>query len=126
MSLKVNIKQKNCDIYIVAPCGDIDTESYNELDKAIQPVVSGASNAIMIDMQGVNYISSMGLSVIFEAKKAMEAKKGFFLIINPQPQIKKVFEVIEAAPTLDIFPSIKKAEEYLVKAQIGKTRSDKK
>lgn len=117
MGLGVEVKEKNPGIFTVSPVGEIDSETYGEFDKVISPIVDKADKVIMLDMQSVTYISSMGISVIFKTKKAMEIKGGTLLIINLQPQVKKVFEIIEAIPTLDIFANVEEADAYLIEMQ---------
>ena len=54
----------------------------------------------------------MGVGVIFKIKKILKQNSGTLLMINPQPQIKKVFEIIKVLPD-EIFSSIEEADEYL-------------
>jgi anti-anti-sigma factor len=66
----------------------------------------------MFDMTKLNYISSMGLQVLFKARKAIEAHKGSVIMANLQPQITKVFEIVKALPPETIFQSIEEADDY--------------
>jgi anti-anti-sigma factor len=48
---------------------------------------------LTLDFNGVNYISSMGLRVLLQAKKAMKAEGGKLSIINMQDSVREIFEM---------------------------------
>ena len=56
---------------------------------------------------------SAGIRSIFKARKALTARNGKLLVVNPQPQIQKVFDVVKAVPMSDIFTSVAEADAYL-------------
>jgi anti-anti-sigma regulatory factor len=59
----------------------------------------------------------MGVSAILKAKKTIETEGGSFLMTNLQPQIKRVFEIINALPSVSIFESPEEADRYLAEMQ---------
>ena len=112
MELYVDIKEKEPKVFTVSLLGPLDTNTHHVLEEKIKPFLDEAPRVIILNMEGVNYISSMGVGVIFKIKKVLKQNKGTLLIINPQPQIKKVFEIIKVLPD-EIFSSIEEADEYL-------------
>jgi anti-anti-sigma factor len=68
-------------------------------------------------MNGVTYISSAGVRVILKAKKRLAQNAGSFFMLNLQPQIKKVFEIINALPSLNVFQNIEELDNYLTEMQ---------
>ncbi|MBN2119728.1 MAG: STAS domain-containing protein [Candidatus Omnitrophica bacterium] len=112
MPLKVTLTKKEEGVFTVAPVGSIDTETYTILEEQLKPILVKTTKAIMFDMQGVTYISSMGLSVIFKTKMALAEYEGTLAIINLQPQIKKVFEAVQVLPD-NYFSTMEAAEKYL-------------
>jgi anti-sigma B factor antagonist len=112
MVLKVTITLKETGVFVVKPAGEIDSGTYAELEKAIKPLLIPTTKAIIFDMGSVTFISSMGLSVIFKTKEALEKNRGTVVITNPQPQIKKVFEMVKVIPEY-LFASMEEADLYL-------------
>jgi anti-sigma B factor antagonist len=112
MGLSVKVTKKEKGVFVIAPEGSIDTETYLDLEKKYKEVIQSSATGIIFDMEKVTYISSMGLSTIFKARKEIEAVKGTLVITNLQPQIKRVFDVIKAIPDW-IFESMKEADDYL-------------
>ena len=94
----------------------LDTHSYPQLDGELAPMLDGGDPPVMslvLDLAGLNYISSAGIRSIFKARKALTARNGKLLVVNPQPQIQKVFDVVKAVPMSDIFTSVAEADAYL-------------
>ncbi len=118
MALNVTSEEKQPGIFTVLPFGRLDSETYWVLEKRIDFMLNeGRSSVVTLDMKGVDYISSMGIRVILKARKGLAQRNGNLLIVNLQPQIKKVFEIINALPTLQIFASIEELDAYLTEMQ---------
>jgi anti-anti-sigma factor len=117
MPLSVTVTKRGEGVFVVSPVGSIDTSTYTELEEKVNPVLTPSTKAVVIDMKGVNYISSMGISVIFKIKKALEKTGGSFSMASLQPQIKKVFEIIKAVPLVNVFSSVDELDAYLNEIQ---------
>ena len=112
MSLKISVTQKKPGIIVVTPEGSIDTETYASLEKEIDAVLESVPKTIVFDMEKVDYISSMGLGLLFRIKAALEEKGSSLVMVHLPPQIGKVFDVVKFIPT-NIFTNMKKADDYL-------------
>ena len=113
MALKVNVEKRKEDIYVVKANGHIDTDTYLQFEEKIKPMLNASTKALILDMTDVSYISSAGLTVIFNAKKVIEENKGNFIVTNLQPQIKKVFDIVRALPKESVFVSMEEVDSYL-------------
>lgn len=119
MPLKIKIERKKQDIFVLSLAGVIDSETYMDLETAIGPLLGSSVKAIMLDMGGVTYISSMGLRTIFKTRDVLEKAGGALMMVNLCPQVEKVFSVLKVIPDLDIFESMEEADDYLIKIQKG-------
>lgn len=113
MSLKVQIQPAANGSQRVAIAGRLDTHTYQELDRQLAPVLETMHKSLVLDLAGLEYISSAGVRSIFKARKALAARGGKVLVVNPQPQIQKVFDVVKAVPMSEIFSSVAEADAYL-------------
>ena len=113
MSLNVVVTSKKTGVYIVKPEGRLDTETYLVLDEKITSLLESATRVLILDLSELDYISSAGVRVVFKAKKSLNASGGEFIMTNLKPQIRKVFEIINALPTMSIFKNIDEADAYL-------------
>jgi len=118
MSLRIHIGERIRDRQVVAVEGRLDSISYHELDRQITPVIEDAEvNTLVFDLDKLDYISSAGIRSVFRARKALAARGGRVLIVNPQAQVEKVFDIVKAVPVKEIFRSTEELDHYLDRIQ---------
>lgn len=99
--------------------GRLDALSFGqfdrEADKALQHMQTGST--LVLDLSALEYISSAGLRSIAKARKAMHARDGHTLLLNPQVQVRKVFDIVKAVPVREIFQNVQELDDYLDRIQ---------
>ncbi|MET0719176.1 MAG: STAS domain-containing protein [Pseudoxanthomonas sp.] len=118
MSLEVEIYPPvNGNQYVVL-CGRLDTHTYEQLDDALEPLLAAATPTMVLvmDLARLDYISSAGIRSILQARKLL-APRGKVLAVNPQAQIRKVLDMVQALPLGEIFASTAEADAYIDKLQ---------
>lgn len=113
MDLSIHIEPPIDSNQRVALGGRLDTNSHAELDRQLSPILESTVRSLVLDLAHLDYISSAGIRSILRARKALAARHGKLLVVNPQPQIQKVFDVVKAVPLSEIFTSIAEADAYL-------------
>ena len=83
------------------------------LERQIDQILARDPEVVVFDMKRLKYISSMGLRVILKTNKAVKGAGGMVHLMHLQPQIRKVFEIIQALPSLNVFASIQEMDQYL-------------
>jgi anti-sigma B factor antagonist len=117
MALRVMSDEKTVGVYVVSPVGSLDTNTYSTLQQEVESLLQESPQVIIFDLKELNYINSSGVSVILMARKVMKSNEGEVLLVNMQPQIEKVFEIIKALPDQRIFRDIEELDRYLDKMQ---------
>ncbi len=113
MALKVKTTQKRPGIAVISPIGSIDANTYGILEEKVDEILKQPPDVIIFDMEFAEYISSTGIRVLLKTKKALQKTSGKMVFMNLQPQIKKVFEILKALPTLKVFASVEELDNYL-------------
>lgn len=114
MPLEISSREKEQGVLVVSPVGSIDSNTYKILQSHLDSILSeSCPEVIVFDMDGVNFISSMGIRVILKTRKWLKQKGGKVLMANLRPQIKVVFDIIRALPPERIFASIEELDDYL-------------
>ena len=113
MPLKVKSTSRGPGVVVVSPIGSIDAQTYSVLDEKMDEILKQQPDIIIFDMEFADYISSTGIRVLLKTKKALKEIKGRMVFMNLQPQIKKVFDILKAIPTLKVFASIEELDNYL-------------
>jgi anti-anti-sigma factor len=117
MSLEIVITPEANNGKRISIAGRLDSNTAPELQQSIDNEINDSVNATIIDFKGLDFLSSAGLRVIFKAKKMMDGNGGNFLMVNLQPQIKKVFEIIKALDGMNVFKDQAEMDEYLTAMQ---------
>lgn len=97
MTIEVN---RNAEEVVIGVVGRLDTTTAPTLEKSINEEVLNAKNLIL-DMKGLDYISSAGLRVLLSAQKKMQ-QIGSMKVINVCEQVMEVFEMTGFADILTI------------------------
>ena len=119
MTLKVASSEKSQGVFIISPEGSLDTDTYPILEEKVDLILDTSPDMLIFDLEKLDYISSMGVRVIAKAKKSLKKNEGKVVLINLQPQIRKVFEIIKALPSEQIFESVEELDRYLDTMQKG-------
>ena len=114
MSLQIEIYPPVNGNQYVLLSGRLDSASYEQLDDALEPLLHAAKPAMVLvmDLAHLDYISSAGIRCILKARKAL-APTGKVLAVNPQAQIRKVLDMVQALPLGDIFATTAEADAYI-------------
>ena len=97
--MTIEIK-KNAEATIIEIVGRLDTTTAPALDKTINEDIGETKNLIL-DVKGLEYISSAGLRVLLSAQKKM-LKNGTMTVKNVCAAIMEVFEITGFADILTI------------------------
>ncbi len=80
--------------------GRLDTVTAPEFDSVVRASLEGV-DALTIDMEKLEYVSSAGLRVLLSAQKLMNAK-GSMKLVNVNETVNEVFEITGFARILKI------------------------
>jgi anti-anti-sigma factor len=117
MSLKIKSVERRVGVFLVSPVGRIDSETAPQFEKQVDFLLDASPTEIVFDMKGVDYLSSAGVRVFFKAHKGLRPREGRLGMLNIQPTVKKVLEIINALPQESIFLNIEELDAYLDKMQ---------
>ncbi|NII52945.1 STAS domain-containing protein [Luteibacter sp. SG786] len=95
--------------------GRLDAATYAAFDEALRDVTPLLDNGgtLVIDLSALEYISSAGLRSLAQLRKQVHDRDGRTLLVNPQPQVKKVFDIVKAVPVAEVFASVGELDQYL-------------
>ncbi|HUL81263.1 MAG TPA: STAS domain-containing protein [Gammaproteobacteria bacterium] len=111
MSLKITLVRSKPPILALA--GRLDTNTAPELDKELDRVLAGGRiERLVFDVAALDYLSSAGIRCFIRARKAIEPGGGKVAVVNPQPAVRKVLDIVKALPG-GIFTSTAELDAYL-------------
>ena len=101
----------------ISLAGSLDTDPAAQLQDKIDHEIDSTVHMVIMDLKRLEFLSSAGLRVIFKTKKYMDSHEGKFMLLNLQPQVRKVFDIIKALDGMNVFKSQEEMDEYLTAMQ---------
>ena len=99
------------DVLVATAAGRIDFAGAQVLEGALAPALApdGPVRGSVIDLAGVDYISSVGLRVLMVAAKTMRARKAVIAVASLQPVVAEIFEISRFHHVVDVRGSVRDA-----------------
>jgi stage II sporulation protein AA (anti-sigma F factor antagonist) len=109
----------NQEIVIVQLSGYIDQTNCDELDNLISELKDSGAYKIILDLNGIVYLSSAGWGIIVGEVKGIREKGGDIVIANMSPEVYEVFQMLEFYHILSEFPNVEEATENFLSGARG-------
>ncbi len=106
----MNIQTKQTDkTTVVAAFGKIDAMTAPSFETSITGLIDDGQLCLVLDLGGVEYISSAGLRVILASAKSLKNKGGNLLLANAGGPVKEVLDISGFGSVFSIYDSVEAA-----------------
>jgi len=113
MSLKIALDEQS-PLLTITLSGRLDSNTAPELDEVLNGILTNTTIArLTFDLGQLVYLSSAGVRCFVRARKAIEPRGGNVVIVNPQPAVRKVLDIVKAIPPGGVFESVAELDAYL-------------
>ena len=92
------------DIVLIKIKGYIDTSTSSEVSTKLNKIINEGMCQLIIDMGGVNYVSSAGWGVFVGEIRTIRENSGDLKIVQMTPDVCEVFEMLEFNRILESVP----------------------
>jgi anti-anti-sigma factor len=97
------LPDRDGDTYTLAASGELDAATSAQLEAEITVALSDASvDTLRIDLSGIGFLDSSGLSVIISAHHRMRERGGQLVLRNPSEIVQRLFEITQLTGELKI------------------------
>jgi len=103
------VSEMNGGIAVMHVQGFIDTTTSPELEKSLQSLLKEKQNKIIIDLDGVDYISSAGWGIFISEIKDIREHGGDLKLARMSSDVSEVFELLEFGNILQAYQSVEEA-----------------
>lgn len=100
-------------IFKVKAANVIDFDHTEELGAALKTLIKGGLTKVIIDMQGLTFIDSLGIGMLINTAKLLRANNGDLTLINVPEIIDKIFKPINLPRFIKIFNVEEEAVRFL-------------
>ena len=88
---------------VLAIKGRLDGATAGALDERLAETV-GVSAVTIVDMAGLDYVSSAGLRILLKAAKQAKARSAKLLLCALHPNVREVFDISGFSAIFSIYP----------------------
>jgi anti-sigma B factor antagonist len=96
---------------VLAVGGDLDLNTAPELLQALIRLVDAGERAVVVDLAGVEFCDSSGLSVLVRVRNRLTGLGGSLALAGPTPIVQRVLEVSGLDEIFGTYPSVEAARD---------------
>ena len=97
------------EISVMKVKGRVDSETAPELDDALTKLLQGNRNKIVLNLQGVDYMSSAGLRAVVKAYQAAKKSGGDVRLAAVSSPVEVVLRTVGMMQMLQMYPTDQEA-----------------
>ena len=102
-------------IHMIKVAGYLDAHTFEEFDNAINDLFDADHYKVVVDMEGVDYISSAGCGVFIGALGTAMENGGNIVPAAPSENVREVFDLLGLGQVLSIVDSRETAIKVIAK-----------
>lgn len=87
---------------MLALFGELDVVSAPTLEQTLSDVLGQPHARVMLDLNGLRFVDSAGVSVLIKAKQRAESNGRVLVLRRPTEQLERVFSLVGLADWLEI------------------------
>ena len=112
--MELNYSELDNGIRYIKLSGTLDTMGKDSIETQFADHCSGDGIRVVVDLSGVNYISSIGIRLLTSTAKSVGGRGGKVVLFDPIPQVKGVLEMTGIGQIVPIFHRLDLAQAALL------------
>jgi anti-anti-sigma factor len=100
-------------VAVMKPEGFINAHTVRMFEDALEKLVAGGRFTILLDCQGLNYISSAGLGAIMGLIESVREQGGDILLCSLHDNVYAIFDTLGFTQLYRVFPTEVEALQFL-------------
>lgn len=105
--------------HVISPRGEIHVSTAPELAQHLSSAIESGKTAIVLDMSGVEFIDSTGLSVLLNGLRLVHQMHGRMALVCTNPTVLRLFQITNLDETFDIFDDRARAVAHVLQDAPG-------
>ena len=97
---------------VLAPRGRLDHDTCEAFQADLKPHAEACASevsALVLDLSGMEYVSSAGLRCLMIAAREAKGRAGRILVAAMQPVVAEIFQISRFNLVLEVFPTLRDA-----------------
>jgi anti-sigma B factor antagonist len=89
--------------HVIRVSGEIHVSTAPEFAQRLSAAIDSGKTAVVLDMAGVEFIDSTGLSVLLNGLRLINQRHGHLALVCANPTVMRLFQITGLDATFDIF-----------------------
>jgi anti-sigma B factor antagonist len=119
LELRVASSQIGAHTHVVAVTGELDLYSAEQLQRALAELIDKGAQGVVLDLMGVSFIDSAGLSVLISAAKAIRSLGGRLIVAADDRRILRLLQITGLERSIHVERSLVEAVENVVDSRLA-------
>jgi anti-sigma B factor antagonist len=103
--------------HVICVQGEIHVTTAPRFAEHLTQAIENGKTAIVLDMTGVEFIDSTGLSVLLNGLRLVNQKRGRLALVCANPTVLRLFQITNLDSTFDIFADRPAAVAHVTAAE---------
>jgi anti-sigma B factor antagonist len=108
MSLTMSTR-RHTEITVISVGGELDLETAPQLQQQISTLMDQGVRRIVIDLSGVTFCDSTGLSVFVRTRNTSDETGGDIRLASPQPGVRRILQISGLYDALGTYATVDEA-----------------
>ena len=91
-------------VHVICVSGEIHVSTAPQFSARLTDAIESGKLALVLDMSGVEFIDSTGLSVLLNGLRRVTRQRGRLALVCTNPTVLRLFEITRLISTFDIHP----------------------
>ncbi|MEW5872934.1 MAG: STAS domain-containing protein [Chloroflexota bacterium] len=119
MPLEIQTQSLTKETTVIQPAGRMDVEAAAEVRQVILNLAELGAKSVIVDLQGVDFMDSSGLSALVTGLKALQSHGGVLRICSANAQVKTALRLTMLDRILPVYENVQAAYASLRGEQAG-------
>jgi anti-anti-sigma factor len=107
--MEISFEQLSDTIKLVTLVGRLDMMGAQSIDLKFTAGVATGVSGVVVDLSGVSFLASLGIRTLISPAKALKARGGKMVLLNPQPLVLEVLKVSGLTVILPVYTDLAEA-----------------
>jgi len=105
MSMEIREERLEGDLVVVALAGRLDPTALAAVEERLGAAAAPPTRGLVLDLSGVDYLSSAGLRVLLVAGKQLHARRATLALCGVQQYVKQILDIAGFSTLFPLCPS---------------------
>lgn len=119
MPLEIQTQSLTKETTVIQPTGRMDVEAAAEVRQMILDLAEQGARRVIVDLQGVDFMDSSGLSALVTGLKALQTRGGVLRICSANAQVKTALRLTMLDRILPVYENVQAAYANIRGNQAG-------